>query len=418
MEGDTFAEGFSEVADGDGDHAAAVEATGLNLPDPSTRINPETMPSLPVAADSAMAVAGTAEPRFVCAMLTRLRLHQVRCFGTVGVALPTGGLSVFTGANAQGKTTLLESICVLLRLQSPRASALGELVKSGEAAAAIEGDFSDRCLRVILGESRRMAVNGRSIGKSGDYLAESGLVVWMGNDDIQLVRGGGEGRRRFLDFGASQLLPGYLEALRAYERALRSRNFLLKTDGDPRQLAAYAAQLVRHGEIIRTGRAELFALLAPEATAAYQAISGQGESLVLEKIDGSPGGVAAALAATAAEETRRRATMAGPHRDDLVFQLQGMNASVYASEGQQRTIALALKVAQARVLATRRGAWPTLLLDDIFGELDPNRRHRLLEMLPAEAQKIATTTSLAWLLDPATPPAAIFNVEGGQVRQE
>ncbi|MFM7180676.1 MAG: DNA replication/repair protein RecF [Verrucomicrobiales bacterium] len=348
-------------------------------------------------------------------MLTRLRLHHVRCFGTVEVDLPAGGLCVFTGANAQGKTTLLESVCVLLRLQSPRAAALGELVKSGEPAAAIEGDFSERCLRVILGESRRMSVNGHSLGKSGEYLAESGLVVWMGNDDVQLVRGGGEGRRRFLDFGASQLVPGYLEALRAYDRALRSRNFLLKTDGDPRQLAAYAAQLIRHGEIVRAGRAELLALLAPEAAAAHQAISGEGEVLVVEKTDGSPGGLAAALAATATEETRRRATMAGPHRDDLVFHLQGMNASSYASEGQQRTIALALKVAQARVLATRRGHWPTLLLDDVFGELDPGRRHRLLDMLPAEAQKLATTTSLAWLQDPATPPAAIFAVEGREV---
>lgn len=365
--------------------------------------------------NAAIAVARCREPVFVCAMLTRLRLHHVRCFGTVELALPGGGLTVFTGANAQGKTTLLESICVLLRLQSPRASALGEMVKSGEAAAAIEGDFSERCLRVILGESRRMAVNGSSIGKASEYLAESGLVVWMGNDDIQLVRGGGDGRRRFLDFGASQLVPGYLEALRAYDRALRSRNFLLKTDADRHQLAAYATLLVRHGEIIRAGREELFQRLAPEVSAAHEAISGKKESLVLERIDASPGGVAAAIAATAAEESRRRATMAGPHRDDLAFLLEGMNASVYASEGQQRTIALALKVAQARVLAVGRGQWPTLLLDDIFGELDPDRRHRLLEMLPAEAQKIATTTSLAWLQDPATPPAAVLTVAAGNV---
>ena len=329
--------------------------------------------------------------------------------------MPGGGLSVFTGANAQGKTTLLESVCVLLRLQSPRASALGEMVRAGENAAAIEGDFSSRRLRVILGESRRMAVDNQPVGKSCDYLAESGLVVWMGNDDIQLVRGGGEGRRRFLDFGASQIVPGYLEALRAYDRALRSRNFLLKTDGDARQLAAYASQLDRHGEVIRAGRADLLARLAPEAAAAHRAIGGAGESLVVSLSDGAPGGVAAALAATATEEARRRATLAGPHRDDLVFQLQGMNASAYASEGQQRTIALALKVAQARVIAERRASWPVLLLDDIFGELDPERRHRLLEMLPEGAQKIATTTSLAWLQDPAIPPAAIFSVAGGNV---
>ncbi len=349
-------------------------------------------------------------------MLTRLRLHHVRCFGTVAVELCPEGLTVFTGANAQGKTTLLEAVCVLLRLQSPRASALGEMVKAGESAAAIEGDFSGRLLRVILGDGRRMAVDGQTVGRTADYLSESGLVVWMGNDDIQLVRGGGEGRRRFLDFAASQLVPGYLESLRSYDRALRSRNFLLKSpDTSARQLAAYGSQLVKHGEVVRAGRMELLARLAPQAAAAQHEVSGAMETLAMEYVDGSPGGVELALEQTGEEERKRRVTLAGPHRDDVALALQGMAAGSYASEGQQRTIALAMKVAQARVLAEALGQWPVLLLDDIFGELDPERRHRLLEALPVEAQKLATTTSLAWLEAEKGQPTRVIKVKDGCV---
>lgn len=347
-------------------------------------------------------------------MLTRIRLHHVRCFGTVELALDPVGLTVFTGANAQGKTTMLEAICVLMRLQSPRAGSMAEIVRMGESAAAIEGDFDGRLLRVVLGEGRRTVVDGQVVGRTSAYLRESGLVVWMGNDDIQLVRGGGDGRRRFLDFAASQLVPGYLDALRGYERALRARNFLLKSaDPDSRQLAAYASQMIVHGEAVTAGRRELVTRLAPQAAAAQHEISLANDTLAIAYADGSPGGLAVALAASANEERRRRVTVVGPHRDDLVLELHGMNASAYASEGQQRTIALALKVAQARVLAAASGVWPILLLDDIFGELDPDRRHRLLAALPADAQKLATTTSLAWLDPVETGPTKIWKVSAG-----
>ena len=349
-------------------------------------------------------------------MLSRLRLHHVRCFGTVEVEFGGEGLTVFTGANAQGKTTLLEAVCVLLRLQSPRATGLGELVRHGSAAAAVEGDFRGRLLRVVMGEGRRTVVDGHVVGRTADYLRESGLVVWMGNDDIQLVRGAADGRRRFLDFAASQMTPGYLEALRGYERALRARNFLLKAGQvDERQLQAYGRMLVENGAVLTAGRRALVECLAGHAVAAQREIGGSSEELGVAYADGSPGGLAAAMAETAQEERRRRATVAGPHRDDLTLSLHGMPAGAYASEGQQRTIALALKVAQARVLAAVKGCWPVMLLDDIFGELDPGRRHCLLEALPAEAQKLATTTSLGWLERERVDGLRVLRVEGGAV---
>ena len=331
-------------------------------------------------------------------MLSHLRLVQTRCFNVIELELDVTGLTVFTGANAQGKTSLLEAVCVLLRLQSPRTMGLGELVQVGQDAAAIEGDYAGKRLRVVLGSGRKMLVDGKVVGRSCDYFRESGLVVWMGNDDIQLVRGAADGRRRFLDFAASQLFPDYLESLRAYDRALRARNFLLKSgEIENRQLHAYAKILVQHGAIVTAGRRALVDALSVHANLAQHEMSDSTEMLSLSYEDASPGGLEVALAESAAEEKRRRSTVVGPHRDDLGLVLNGRSATAFASEGQQRTVALALKVAQARVLAVARSCWPILLLDDIFGELDPKRRHRLFSALPQEAQKLVTTTSLAWL---------------------
>jgi len=349
-------------------------------------------------------------------MLRRLRLHQVRCFETVELALDPEEVTVFTGANAVGKTTLLEAICVLQRLQSPRASSLGDLVRFGAEAGAVEGDHGEHLLRVILSRPKRLVVDGDKVGRARDYLAQSGLVVWMGNDDIRLVRGGAERRRRFLDFVASQMTPGYLEALRHYERALRARNHLLKMPApDTRQLAAYATLLVEHGGVVTAARAALVERLALVAREMQATVGGGGEPLDCLYEDGSPDGLEAALAATAQEERRRRLTVAGPHRDDLRLSLHDRPAAAFASEGQQRTIALALKLAQARVLHGATKHWPILLLDDIFGELDPERRHRLWDALPDGAQTLVTSTSLDWWREDGRARARILRVTDGQV---
>lgn len=350
-------------------------------------------------------------------MLTRLRIHLVRCFQTVEMALDPGAVTVFTGRNAQGKTTLLEAVCVLLRLQSPRAASLGELVRLGEEAGAIEGDADGRLLRVVLSRPRRLSVNNERVARGLDYLAESGRVVWMGNDDIRLVRGGSDRRRRLLDFAASQVHPGYLEALRQYERALRARNHLLKAPRpDAGQLAAYARPLIDHGGVLTAARRSLVDRLNGDAARMQEAVGGSGEHLHCVYEDGSRGGLEEALEATREEERRRRVTVAGPHRDDLVLTLHGQPAAVFASEGQQRTMAIALKLAQARVLHSLSGRWPVLLIDDIFGELDPARRHRLWEALPEAAQVLATTTTLDWLRNENRSRTRVIAVADGKVQ--
>ncbi len=351
--------------------------------------------------------------------LTRLRLYQFRCFDNATIDVPDDARMIaFVGPNAAGKTSILEAVCVLLRLQSPRASALGELIRFGEEKAAVEGAFGDGILRwVQSAKSRRLSVDGERCGRSADYLAHSGLVVWLGNDDIMLIRGGGDGRRRFLDFVGSQLFPEYRPSLRAYDRALRSRNYLLKKPGvSESQLAAYAAVMIEHGEKLIAMRRVLIEELAPLADAAQRAVSGRDEPLQLAYAPSvAEGGFSTALKETVDEERRKKSTVVGPHRDDMELALCGMPVGQFGSEGQQRTAVLGLKLAQAELLKSHCGKPPVILIDDVFGELDTDRRQRFMDQLPEGSPRWITTTNLDWADDALLEKMKVFEVSDGKV---
>lgn len=352
-------------------------------------------------------------------VLSSLKINQFRCFEALRLDFGPG-VTVFVGDNAQGKTSILEAACVLLRLQSPRAATLGETVQIGRGGFAIAGTLGDTALQVQYAEpaGRRLRVDGETTRRSGDYLRASELVVWMANDDLALIRGGGEGRRRYLDFMAAQLYPAYRPALKAYERALRSRNFLLKRDASPRwaEIDAYTRLLTQHGAVLSRHRREMIDRLAPLAAEAQRQISGRDEVLAIAYEAGSreAGELDAELLARREEEFRKRQTVAGPHRDDLSLAVNGLAASRFASEGQQRTAALALKLAQSRLFLEMRSRPPLLLVDDVFGELDPGRRNALMQAWPEGSQKLITTTHLGWL-DERLAGAAVQAVSGGRV---
>jgi DNA replication and repair protein RecF len=352
-------------------------------------------------------------------MLTSLSLRDFRCFDQLHCELGEA-VTLFVGDNAQGKTSILEAVCMLMRLQSPRTSGISEMIRFDGRELGIAGHWRGRKLRVASdGKRWKLAVDDGDCGRRADYLAESGLVVWMGNEDLQLVRGGGDARRRYLDFIAGQLHPPYRPALRAYEKALRTRNFLLKRDASPqwRQIDAYTKVLVEHGGILSRVRGDLVESLQPWAAEAQKQVSGRDEALELRYATGWPEGadLAAAFEASRAEDQRRRQTGVGPHRDDIGLQLNGLAAAPFASEGQQRTLALALKLAQARLLEHLGGRPPLLLLDDIFGELDTLRRNALLAYLPPGSQKLITTTHLDWAAPDFLGEARIHTVAEGKV---
>lgn len=358
-------------------------------------------------------------------VLTSLKVNQFRCFESLRLELGAG-VTIFVGDNAQGKTSILEAACILLRLQSPRASSLGETVKFGHDRFAIAGSLKDTELQLQYAEKsgRKLRVDGEIARPSGNYLRASELVVWMANDDLSLVRGGGEGRRRYLDFMAGQLYPAYRPALKAYERALRSRNFLLKRDASPKwpEIDAYTRLLDQHGAILHRHRRDMIAQLQPFAAEAQHQISGRDETLEIayEAASGAAlrenGDVdlSTELFSRRDEEFRKRQTLAGPHRDDFGLSINGLAASKFASEGQQRTLALALKLAQSRLFLEARSRPPLLLVDDVFGELDPGRRNALMAAWPVDSQKLITTTHLDWL-DERFAGAEVVQVEKGVV---
>ncbi len=329
-------------------------------------------------------------------MLRDLQLRNFRCFESTAVEFETG-FNFIVGPNGRGKTTLLEAACVLVRLQSQRTPNLTPAVRAGQRSFLLSGHADSHLLQFYYSALRRkIAFDGIEQRDPAEYLRLV-RVVSFANHDLELVRGTAETRRRYLDFVGIQVDVRYRPALRAYERALRSRNSLLKSVAPrPRELKAYTEPLIRAGTLLREMRGTLVRRLTPNAEASHRAISGDQETLLLEYAPGCEEDFAAHLERTRANEERLRLTTVGPHRDDLRLRVQDMPAAAFASEGQQRTIALALKLAQARIFAEEAATAPLLLIDDIFGELDTTRRNALLASLPNESQKLVTATALDW----------------------
>lgn len=331
-------------------------------------------------------------------MLASLRLINFRCFEQLSLELPEGG-AIFVGDNAQGKTSVLEAICLLVRLGSPRVKKMRSMIQVDQPSFGVAGECWGRDQQVRYSrKGLEMKVEQEEMKKQSEYLANSGLVVWMGNEDLDLVRGGSECRRRYLDFLASQVDAGYRRALGRYKKCVKMRNVLLKAqDLQEDELRAYAEVMIEAGAYVTKVRQKLVSQLEPLIGHAQQAVSHQPEQISMSYQSGVGDDFRAALEASRERERRQRQTVVGPHRDDLVLSINGLDAAEYASEGQQRTLALAMKLAQGEALRELGNQMPIYLLDDIFGELDPTRRNALIDYLPDRAQKLITTTNIDWM---------------------
>ncbi|MBK1835232.1 DNA replication/repair protein RecF [Roseibacillus ishigakijimensis] len=347
-------------------------------------------------------------------MIESLRLADFRCVAGASLSIPPAGL-VFVGRNAQGKTSLLEAVCVLVRLHSPRTRRPYQMVRFETPQFGVAGRVWGQERRVDFCKGDyRLRVDGEARGSQSDYLADGGLLVWMGNEDRELVTGPAEGRRRYLDFMASQIVPGYRRALSRYRKALQERNALLRDGrGEAREMVAFTSLLIQHGLELTAGRKEMVRHLARPVSWAQDAVGGGGETVGLGYQAASGDDFEASLARVREQEIRRGMTLVGPHRDDLKLTLGGLKAADFGSEGQQRTLALALKLGQGELLREQGGKTPVYLLDDIFGELDKGRRERLLASLPPGAQTLITTTNAHWLGDGMN--LEVREVSGGTV---
>ncbi len=301
-------------------------------------------------------------------MISRLKLMDFRCYGSFSWQIPQQG-AIILGNNARGKTSLLEAVCFLLRLQSPRTARTGPLVSHGKQSFGIRGELPGQIRRILWApDAPDLRVNGEPRKDQRSYLADSYPVVWMGNDDLSLVQAGADARRKYMDFLGSQWHPGYRLALFSYRRALKTRNYLLKhRHRDKLQLDAYTRQLALHGTELRNLRAHLLALLAPHIALAYRNIGGRQEQVSIAYRASEEGDLYERLCASMDRDIRYGQTQNGPHRDDLDITLNGRNAAQFASEGQQRTTAISMKLAQSSLLTEETGHTPIHLIDDVFG---------------------------------------------------
>jgi len=247
---------------------------------------------------------------------------------------------------------------------------------------------------------RKLSLDGQPVRKLGDYLGTLRTVVFC-TEDLNLIKSTARARRRFMDLLLSQTYPTYLPLLQNYTRALRSRNALLKRRVlDEASLDSFSEQLVKLGSEIIRMRSELVPRISPLARLAYRRISNDAEELKIEYLASVKRDFGQELTASRERDRNYRATLIGPHRDDVLLLLSDRSAAQFGSEGQKRTLAIALKMAQAEYVTGLHGSPPVLLIDDVMGELDVKRRSGLLPLLErshqARGQVFMTCTEENW----------------------
>jgi DNA replication and repair protein RecF len=346
-----------------------------------------------------------ARPRIVGGVhLSHLRLRDFRNYPRLDVDFRPG-FQVLMGNNAQGKTNILEAIYLMATLRSFRGVGGAQMVRHGQKGYFVGGRVVGQATHEIKmywsAAERKLALDGQPVRRLADYLGTLRAVVFC-TEDLQLVKGTGRGRRRFLDLLLSQTHPAYLPLLQRYTRAVRSRNALLKQrQFDPVALDSFSAELLKSGGEITRLRHELIPRFSPLVRLAYRRIAGETEELRLEYQPSVKRDFTVELAQSAARERSLRTTLIGPHRDDIALLIHDRSAALYGSEGQKRTVAIALKMAQAEYLAGLLGTPPILLIDDVMGELDARRRGGLMPLLErshrASGQVFMTCTRPDWL---------------------
>lgn len=363
--------------------------------------------------------------------VTRLLLHNFRNYETADVDLPSG-IVVFEGANGQGKTNLVEAIAFLGSLKSHRVSQDAALVRFGCSQAIVRAELTHGQRRLPIDvEINKSGTNRARVHDSvvkARELPRFFTSVIFAPEDLSLVRGDPSGRRAFLDDLLAIHSPRFAETIARYERVLKQRNSLLRSAKAQRipvdqlgTLAVWDDQLVELGTKIIVGRLDIVERLRPHLASAYQALVGadhgadvsmritalaDSSSLMDEDDDGGQRGGEITVDAlqqrfrerlqdARERELDRGVTLVGPHRDDATFWLNGLPARVTASHGESWSYALSLKLASAQLIRNEsRTGDPVLILDDVFAELDQNRRERLANAVGDFEQVLITCAVL------------------------
>ena len=363
-----------------------------------------------------------------------LTLDHFRNFDHAEAAFD-GRMNVICGENAQGKTNLLEAVAYLSTAASHRARSDRELISFGQEHAFLTGQVFSRERAFTLEASlhqharRQLRRNGVKLRRAGE-LGEVLNTVLFCPEDLMLIRAGAAERRRFLDDTIAQLRPRYGEALAGYKKALDAKNFILRNQEERPDLLAtlddFSMQLCRCGAAIVRYRAYFVRKLGACAPAIHREFSGGREELTVgyttePGVDGLSGEQDIAAALLARYESHKSAELAakkcltGPHRDDLTVDIDGRSARQFASQGQTRTAALSLKLAQRDIMRDDRDEYPVLLLDDVLSELDARRQEFVLNHIQG-GQVFLTCCEEEQL--GALEGGKVFRISGGGITGE
>ena len=355
--------------------------------------------------------------------LVSLAVTDFRNLVSTVIELDPEGTTVITGLNGAGKTSLLEATAYLATLQSFRGSPKEALVRRGADSAILRAETraGDRSLTIeaeiqAAGRSRTQ-VNRQAVRRRAD-LHDALRVTVFSPEDIGVVRAGPADRRHFLDETLAVVDPKAARDGEETEKVLRQRAALLRNVG--RTLNAEAAttldvwdaRLAESGTRLVEARERLVAELAPRAGEHYARLAGAPTEVGMSYVRSWDGDLLDALGAARAKDLQRGVSTVGPHRDELELSLAGLPSRTHASQGEQRSLALALQLAAHQLATERLGTAPVLLLDDVFSELDPQRSRALLAGLPP-GQAMLTTAQPA---PPEVTAARVYAMaEGGHV---
>lgn len=335
--------------------------------------------------------------------LAHLRLRDFRNYGRLDADF-SPGFHLLLGDNAQGKTNILEAIYLIATLRSFRGVGSAQIIRHGQkgyfAGGTVIGQGRSEARLYWSPREKKLSLNNEPVRKLTDYLGTLRAVVFC-TEDLLLVKGTSRVRRRFLDLLLAQTNAGYLPLLQRFMQAVRSRNALLKQRAlDEALLDSFTHEMIEAGNQLMARRRELLPRISPLARLAYRRISNEAEELKLEYQPAVKTDFAGELHRLRNRERSQRITLIGPHRDDLQLLVNDRPAGQFASEGQKRGVAIALKMAQAEYLTGIHGAPPVLLIDDVMGELDLKRRSGLLPLLErtqhAQGQVFMTCTERNW----------------------
>lgn len=369
--------------------------------------------------------------------LNKLSLQNYRNYDHLELEFPKT-LNIFLGENAQGKTNLLESIYVLAMTRSHRTNNEKELIHWQKDAAKLDGIIEKNTgtvpLEIVVSnKGRKTKVNHIEQKRLSSYIGQLNVILFA-PEDLSLVKGSPQIRRKFIDMELGQVNPIYLYDLVQYQTVLKQRNQYLKQLAEKKQtdtvyLDILTEQLADFGGKVLYARLEFIKKLEHWAKLLHKKISHEKEDLTIEyaasiPLDKETGTVESfqqlllqQLLSNRKRELFKATTFVGPHRDDLVFNVNEQNVQTYGSQGQQRTTALSVKLAEIDLMFSETGEYPVLLLDDVMSELDNERQVHLLETIEGKVQTFLTTTSLDHLENKLTVEPDIFYVHQGEIER-